>query len=94
MDLKKKKSYTYTKIHQHEISKHWAKRILKAFRKEKEKQQQVSYKGLGVIMAPTFSIAILGAKRHWDNHFKIPRENNVQLQILCPNYHNQMQRQN
>lgn len=59
---KKKKPYTYTKTHQHEISKHWAKRILKAFRKEKEKQQQVSYKGLGVIMVPTFSIAILGPK--------------------------------
>ena len=37
--------------------KFWAKRILKASRREKEKQQEVSYKGLGVITEPTFWIA-------------------------------------
>lgn len=60
--------------------------ILKAARRKKEKEQQVSYKGLEIIMVPTFSIAILGARRQWNNHFKIPKENNFQLQILHPKY--------
>lgn len=54
-------------------------------KKKKNNNRSHTRKGLGVITAPTFSIAILGAKRHWDNHFKIPTENNVQLRILCPN---------
>lgn len=55
-------------------------------RREKEIQQQVSYEGLKMIMAPIFSIGILGARRYWNNTVKISRENNFQLQILHPNY--------
>ena len=58
----------------------YKEQILKAAREK----QQISHKGIRIMITADFSIETLQARREWQDILKVMKEKNLQLRLLYP----------
>ena len=58
----------------------YKQKILKAAREK----QQITHKGIPIVLTADPSTETLQARREWQDIFKVMKDKNLQLKLLCP----------